>query len=131
MTAIVFVNAVMEGESGEPLIALRSLAGVSLLTRHVRSLKSCGVTSIVFITPQDVEIQKRISDQLKKPFQLEATITGDGDLAALELDPMQEVLVIAGDHIVDASLIERMLNESSDSLLIDKGQDDGGGMAPW
>ncbi len=118
MKAIIIAMTPQGSTAPEP-IAFTKVCGVTLLERHLRTLKSCGVDSV------DVVI--RDDDVVPKDYRKDLTSRGASfrlrTLEALRshsiMADTDSALIIFGDYVIEKALIETVLQAEGDCMLVD------------
>ncbi len=118
MKAVILATTQQGLSSSEPL-AFTELCGVSLLERHLRTLKACGLNSVdvvadhegVFAIEQITGLTRRgMSIRLRTLDELHGRqVVADAESA----------LIVCGDYIVEKALIDAVLQAEGDCVLVD------------
>lgn len=118
MKSIILANEFLAGTRPAQLTTLEKLCGISLLERHVRTLKKSGSRAISIVVPRDPEIARMIRETTSKFGKLIQVV--DEARVAQELRGNGDMIVIAGDYFIERQFIDHLVNESRTCLLVDR-----------
>lgn len=118
MKSIILANEFLGETRPLRLAALETLCGISLLERHIRTLKKSGVAAISVVVPRDADIAPTAAELKKLGNRVEVVRQ---DEAVRNLEPEGEVVVIAGEHYIEPQFINHLVKEGRPCLLVDRG----------
>ncbi len=118
MKAIILATAHEQVGCPNPL-ALMQACGVSLLERHVRTLKACGVVDLdVVVRDEDVAATVRRSRLNRRGMTIEVRTVSELRSDAIKADA-NTVLIVFADCLVEESLIRKVLRAEGECVLVD------------
>ncbi len=118
MKAIILATASQDPVSPEP-IAFTKACGVTLLERHVRALKACGIDRVdVVVKDDDVLINDHCKDLTQRGVSIRFR-TLEQLRRHLVVADTESALIVLGDYVVETALIEAVLLAEGDSILVD------------
>ena len=117
MKGVILVNEFFDEPQPARMVALERLCGVSLLERHVRNLRQCGVRAITIVVPNMRRIEVNIAERMgaqDRPVEIV-----EESEAELGLNEHDDLLVVAGDYFIEKRLIDHLIKESRPAFLVD------------
>ena len=116
--SVILVNEHYHDTKPTSIIALDKLSGITLLERHLRTLKNCGVQTTIIIPPPNApENARTISDQIADPKERVRVVDQKNTISEFNED--DTVLLVAGHYYIEKPLIDHIIKFSNPSLLID------------
>lgn len=118
MKAIIFATAHKDPASSEP-VAFTEMCGVTLLERHIRALRACGIYRVdVVVKNDDVLTNSHCKDIAQRGvsicFRTLEELRGHRVVADNE-----SALILLGDYVVEKALIEVIVQAEGDCILVD------------
>ncbi len=118
MKAIILATTSQDSASPEP-IAFTQACGVTLLERHIRALKACGIDAVEVVVKDDDVLA---NDHCKRLAPRGMSVRWH-TLEELRRHPLvaetESALIVSGDFVVEKALIETVLNAEGDCILVD------------
>ncbi len=118
MKAIVLATVHQSVDSPAP-IALTQACGVSLLERHLRTLKACGIADVEVLTKdEDAAALVRSTDHDRRDMTIRIGALSHKHLDAVgtNADP---VLVVFAHYVVEQTLVREVLQAAGECVLVD------------
>lgn len=118
MKAIILATTYQDSAATKPIAFIKA-CGVSLLERHIRALKSCGIDQVDVVVKDDDELAiDRCKDLTQRGISIRCRalteLHGQPPVTAAE-----SVLILMGDYVVEKALIEAVLRAEGDCVLVD------------
>ncbi len=118
MKSIILANeSYTEGQPSR-LITLDRLCGVTLLERHLRTLKTCKIQRATIIVQNGTEITQAIAESRTASHAFTQAV--EQEHAATACDDDGDILLIAGDYFIEQRLIDYLINMSKPGVLVDR-----------
>jgi phosphatidylglycerophosphate synthase len=129
MKAIILATAYPHPASPKP-IAFTKTCGVTLLERHVRTLKYCGIDRVdVVVKDDDVGSQDRCKELTHRGVSIRCRTLEQLRTHRVVADT-ESALIVLGDYVVEKGLIEAVLQAEGDCILVDSHPPADAGQSP-
>ncbi len=118
MKAIIIATTYQDPTSPDP-IALTKICGVTLLERHLRALKACGIDRVdVVVNDDDVLPNDHCKDLTQRGVSIGWRTLEELRRHVVVADT-ESALIVLGDYVVEKALIEAVLRAEGDCILVD------------
>ena len=118
MKAIIFATAYQDSIVSEP-IAFTPACGVSLLERHVRTLKACGIDHVDVVVKDEVVFSNGPGKKLNhRDVAIRFRTIRELQCETIRADS-ESAIVVLGHYLVEQRLMKTVLEAKSECILVD------------